>query len=99
MVDSIAARLAAAGLPPLPRSAWLELDLDALAGNLHELRAQAGGAGIPVFPVVKADAYGHGAVPIAKATVHSTWPWTANTTSAPRLLAKFTTLASALAAS
>jgi alanine racemase len=65
--DSISTRLAAAGLPPLPRTAWLELDLDALAGNLHELRRQAGG--VPAYPVVKADAYGHGAVPIAKALV------------------------------
>jgi alanine racemase len=61
----IEARLAAAGLPPLPRLAWLELDLDALAGNLAALRALGGGA--PVHPVVKADAYGHGAVPIARA--------------------------------
>jgi alanine racemase len=63
---SIAARLAAAGLPPLPRTAWLALDLDALAGNLAALRALAG-PGVPVHPVVKADAYGHGAVPIARA--------------------------------
>ena len=69
MTESIAARLAAAGLPPLPRTAWLELDLDALAGNLHELRRQAGG--VPAFPVVKADAYGHGAVPIARALVEA----------------------------
>ena len=62
---SIEARLASAGLPPLPRMAWLEIDLDALAGNLAVLRAHAGGA--PVHPVVKADAYGHGAVPIARA--------------------------------
>ena len=62
---SIEARLASAGLPPLPRLAWLELDLDALAGNLAALRRLAGGA--PVHPVVKADAYGHGAVPIAHA--------------------------------
>lgn len=59
-------RLAAAGLPPLPRSAWLELDLDALHGNLAAIRALAG-PGVPVHPVVKADAYGHGAVPIARA--------------------------------
>jgi alanine racemase len=59
-------RLAAAGLPPLPRTAWLELDLDALAGNLATLRELAG-PGVPVHPVVKADAYGHGAVPIARA--------------------------------
>jgi alanine racemase len=71
MAGSIATRLAAAGLPPLPRTAWLELDLDALAGNLREVRAQAGGDGVPVFPVVKADAYGHGARPIARALVEA----------------------------
>ena len=64
---SIEARLAAAGLPALPRMAWLELDLDALAGNLAALRTLAGG--VPVHPVVKADAYGHGAIPIARARV------------------------------
>jgi alanine racemase len=64
---SIEARLAAAGLPPIPRLAWLELDLDALATNLDTLRALAGG--VPVHPVVKADAYGHGAIPIARALV------------------------------
>ena len=64
---SIEARLAAAGLPPLPRMAWLELDLGALEGNLAALRALGGG--VPVHPVVKADAYGHGAVPIARALV------------------------------
>jgi alanine racemase len=58
-------RLAAAGLPPIPRTAWLELDLEALADNLAALRVLAGGA--PMHPVVKADAYGHGAVPIALA--------------------------------
>jgi alanine racemase len=62
---SIEARLAAAGLPPLPRMAWLELDLGALFGNLATLRALGGGA--PVHPVVKGDAYGHGAIPIARA--------------------------------
>ena len=59
-------RLGAAGLPPLPRSAWLEVDLDALAANLAALRARAG-ADVPIHPVVKADAYGHGAVPVALA--------------------------------
>jgi alanine racemase len=65
-VSSIETRLAAAGLPPLPRTAWLEIDLDALQGNLAALRALAG-AGVPVHPVVKADAYGHGAIPVALA--------------------------------
>jgi alanine racemase len=44
----------------------VELDLDALAGNLAAVRSLAG-EGVPVHPVVKADAYGHGAVPIARA--------------------------------
>ena len=52
-------------MPPLPRTAWLAIDLDALASNLRVLRALAGG--VPVQPVVKADAYGHGALPVATA--------------------------------
>ncbi len=66
MTGSIAERLAAAGLPPLPRTAWLAIDLDALRGNLEAVRDLAG-PGVPVFPVVKADAYGHGALPVARA--------------------------------
>jgi alanine racemase len=58
-------RLAAAGLPPLPRTAWLDIDLDALTGNLATLRALAGSS-VPVHPVIKADAYGHGAVEVAR---------------------------------
>jgi alanine racemase len=65
-VSSIETRLATAGLPPLPRLAWLQIDLDALRGNLSALRSLAGD-GVPVHPVVKADAYGHGAVPVALA--------------------------------
>lgn len=61
----IESRLAAAGLPPLPRTAWLEIDLDALAANLR-LLGRLAGRGVPLRPVVKADAYGHGAVPIAR---------------------------------
>ncbi len=65
-MSSIEIRLVAAGLPPLPRTAWLQIDLDALRGNLVALRSLAG-EGVPVHPVVKADAYGHGAVPVALA--------------------------------
>jgi len=50
----------------LPRTAWLRIDLDALAGNLVAIRA-ALPPGVLVEPVVKADAYGHGAVPVARA--------------------------------
>jgi alanine racemase len=62
----IEARLAAAGLPPLPRTAWLEIDLDALVANLRLVGGLAG-RGVPLRPVVKADAYGHGAIPVARA--------------------------------
>ena len=66
MRPPIEERLAAAGLPPLPRTAWAEIDLGALADNLGILR-ELGGASTPIHPVVKGDAYGHGAVPIARA--------------------------------
>ena len=45
-VTAIEDRLAAAGLPPLPRLAWLEIDLDALIANLGLLRGLAGAADV-----------------------------------------------------
>jgi alanine racemase len=62
--------LAAVGLGPLPRTAWIEIDLDALAANLAIARDLAG-PGVSVEPVVKADAYGHGMVPVARALVEA----------------------------
>ena len=59
-------RLREAGLAPLPRTAWLEIDLDALRGNLAAMR-EVVGPGVRVEPVVKADAYGHGVVPVSLA--------------------------------
>ena len=64
--EPIEGRLASAGLPPLRRTAWIEIDLGALAGNVAALRRMAG-PGVQILPVVKADAYGHGMVPIARA--------------------------------
>lgn len=61
----IEARLRTAGLAPLPRTAWLEIDLDRLRGNLAAFRA-AVPSGVRVEPVLKADAYGHGAVPVGR---------------------------------
>ena len=55
-------------LPPLPRTAWLDIDLDALVSNLRLLRGLLP-PGVRVEPVVKADAYGHGAVAVARAVV------------------------------
>ncbi len=67
---AIAARLAAAGLPSIPRTAWLEIDLDALTGNLAAIRA-AIPSGVRIEPVVKADAYGHGAVQVGRALIEA----------------------------
>jgi alanine racemase len=51
--------LRAAGLPALPRAAWLEVDTEALAANLRTV-AELAGPGVGVAAVVKADGYGHG---------------------------------------
>ena len=48
----------------------VEIDLDALKHNFEEIKkATKGGAGI--LAVVKADAYGHGAIEIAKTLIDS----------------------------
>ena len=68
--EPIERRLAAAGLPPLPRNAWLELDLGALVANLRLVRELVGPA-VRIEPIVKADAYGHGMVPIGRALIEA----------------------------
>ena len=50
----------------MPVSTWVEVDLDRFAANLSAIRA-LGGPDREAFLVVKADAYGHGAVEIAHA--------------------------------
>jgi alanine racemase len=53
------------GLPlELHRPTWAEVDLDTLAHNLACVRGRLGGTA--VLAVIKADAYGHGAVPVAQ---------------------------------
>jgi alanine racemase len=47
------------------RPTWAEIDLDALAANFREVRRLVGGE-VRVMAVVKADAYGHGAVGCAR---------------------------------
>lgn len=46
------------------RPAWLEVNFDTLAHNLHALRARAGN--VPAVGVIKANAYGHGAAEVGK---------------------------------
>ena len=43
------------------RPTWAEIDLDALSANYHLIQEKVG-QGVDVMAVVKADAYGHGAV-------------------------------------
>ena len=47
-------------------SAWAEIDLDAIAHNVGVVRAAAG---TDVIAVVKANGYGHGAEPVARAAL------------------------------
>ena len=47
------------------RPTWAEIDLDALAANFHNVKNLVG-PGVKVMAVVKADAYGHGAVKCAE---------------------------------
>ncbi|MBF0628658.1 MAG: alanine racemase [Magnetococcales bacterium] len=52
--------------PSPGRPTWLEIDLNALAHNLGVARQQVG-ADCALYPVVKADAYGLGAVAVTRA--------------------------------
>jgi len=47
------------------RNAWVEIDLDAIANNLHQARRIVGPS-TKIAAVVKANAYGHGALNVAK---------------------------------
>lgn len=49
------------------RPVWAEIDLDAVAGNVRLLKRRANGAAL--MAVVKANAYGHGAVAVARAAL------------------------------
>src|SRR3954451_3401488 len=59
--------------PTAPLRARAEIDLAALRANVRALRAHAPGAA--VMAVVKSDAYGHGAVPCARAAVEAGAGW------------------------
>lgn len=49
------------------RSVWAEIDLDAIAHNVRALAARAGPS--KLYAIVKANAYGHGAVAVAAAAI------------------------------
>ena len=60
------ARQALAGLPPRP--AWIEIDLQQLRRNFQFIN-QEKPAGLAVLSVVKDEAYGHGALAVAKSAL------------------------------
>jgi alanine racemase len=55
-------------IPNLSRPLWAEIDLGAIRANIAALRAQTGDR-TGILAVVKANAYGHGAVPVARAAL------------------------------
>ncbi|MBA7484572.1 MAG: alanine racemase [Spirochaeta sp.] len=52
------------------RLTWAEVDLDALAANIHSYRHHVG-KGVAIIAVVKANAYGHGAVAVSRAALEA----------------------------
>ena len=61
--------------PPEGASGWVTVDLDAISDNVRELARRAPNA--EVMAVIKADAYGHGVLPSARAAVAGGATWLA----------------------
>ncbi|HMG25815.1 MAG TPA: alanine racemase, partial [Acidimicrobiia bacterium] len=57
----------------LYRPVWAEIDTDAIRANVRTLAAVAAPAAL--MTVVKADGYGHGAVPVARAALDAGAQW------------------------
>jgi alanine racemase len=55
--------------PKVPSRTWAEVDLGAIRHNVHTLKRSVGEARL--MAVVKANAYGHGAVPVARAALEA----------------------------
>jgi alanine racemase len=56
------------------RPTWAEIDLDALASNFHVIKNRVGAA-VKVMAVIKANAYGHGAIHCARRLAHEGSDW------------------------
>jgi alanine racemase len=53
---------------------WADIDLEAIAHNVAEIQ-QLVGAGTQLMAVVKANGYGHGAIPVARAALQAGARW------------------------
>ena len=60
--------------PRRQQSTWVEVDLSAIKNNIQKMRTLTG---TPVMVVVKANGYGHGAVPVARAALEAGASWCA----------------------
>src|SRR4030042_2915771 len=56
------------------RPAWAEVDLDAIAHNVRALKAWLGDQ-THLLVIVKANGYGHGAIPVARVALESGATW------------------------
>ena len=56
------------------RPTWAEIDLDNLAANFNNIRQRVGPAA-RVMAIVKANAYGHGAIECARRLVNEGAEW------------------------
>ena len=52
------------------RPTWVEIDLSAIANNTRQIKAMVG-PGVRVLASLKADAYGHGALKVARTVLHN----------------------------
>ena len=59
-----------------PYRCWVEISLDRIAENFRAVRGVVGG-GVEVMPVVKADAYRHGAIEVSRRLVREGAAWLA----------------------
>lgn len=60
------------------RAAWVDVDLDAIVHNVKEIEtlvAKDKGYSIPVMPIIKGNAYGHGIYEVGKALYESGFNW------------------------
>jgi alanine racemase len=65
------ARIVTTSIVPEPDRVWVEIDRSALLANARTVQASAG---VPLLPMIKADAYGIGAVEVAR-TLEAVAPW------------------------
>jgi alanine racemase len=71
-----AALIMEGAMSPQSLLTWAEIDLEAIADNVKAVKAHLGPA-VGVMAVVKANAYGHGAIPVAQVALAAGADWLA----------------------